>query len=61
MTVIKPRTLGKKIGQRKRKVNERTTTTEKKRKQDWRKTVTIDSIRIISFVEYRYFQCESDI
>ena len=31
MTVIKPRTLGKKIGQRKRKVNELTTTTTEKK------------------------------
>ena len=29
MTVIQPRTFGKKIGQRKRKINERTTTIKK--------------------------------
>ena len=31
MTVLKPRSLGKKIGQRKRKINERTTTFKKKK------------------------------
>jgi hypothetical protein len=34
MTVLKPRSLGKKIGQRKRKINERTTTFKKKKTND---------------------------
>jgi hypothetical protein len=33
-TVLKPRPLGKKIGQRKRKINERTTTFKKKKTYD---------------------------
>lgn len=33
-TVLKPRSLGKKIGQRKRKINERTTTFKKKKTSD---------------------------